>query len=296
MYNKESLARLNPVNVCEHGWITEQDVDMVNRWIQRIESTRNESSPMVGDIVRLTNDHSEYFHHAHIDEINQNKVKVCEQPYVPFVTLSDSGIACCTSGGAWESLDTCKLHYMGKERKMFKDFGSSGVCAHGSLNFEATVNVWEYTAENRPYGEYTTKDWKRDFIRYCEKDRDGSPYHYFGKFHAYKTEQEYLAWLLTYKGVEFEGGAPEQTTVFFYRKQENLLSKEEWDALKLPTDTRMMNGTILLIKYQYDDDAHVIHEYRYANVGEFNPFADCPYRVAREKLKNGQYNRHSFRR
>lgn len=40
-----------------------------------------------------------------------------------------------------------------------------------------------------------------------------------------KRQKEYLSWLRTYRGVEFEGHYANQTVVFCYRKAEKLLSE-----------------------------------------------------------------------
>ena len=72
-----------------------------------------------------------------------------------------------------------------------------------------------------------------------------------------------------------------------------LISKDEWNALELPTDTRMMNGTIIDIKYHTDEETHTIFEYRYTNISE-----DCdscryrrPYEVALSRIKREEISR-----
>lgn len=296
MYDKESLAKINQIYLSEHYRLKDEDVAMVNQWVARIESSRDETRPMAGDIVRYTNEYSEYYHHAHIEKINQGKAVVCEQPHVSYVSFSDTeqAVTYFSGGGAWTTLHVDELKYIGKEEKLFQDFGSCGgcgACAHGAILFKADVNVWEYTTKNLRYGAYTTKDWALDYISYCAKDPDGSPYHYFGHCRAFIKESDYLEWLITYKGVEFEGGSPTQRVVFYYRKQESLISKEEWDALKLPTDTRPMNLSVVPVKYRYDDTAHIIYEYRFTNSGSRNGDAGHPYRMARELLQSGTYKR-----
>ena len=79
-------------------------------------------------------------------------------------------------------------------------------------------------------------------------------------FHKY---EEYLAWLKTYKGVDFK--TETWTVIFLYCKQELLIPKKYWDELSLPIDTRLMNGGLIDIKYQVDDESKVITEYRYVN-------------------------------
>lgn len=287
MYTKDTLNEINYRYTADH-MLSDHDVDKVNAMVERIEESRDVTCPKPGDRVRLTNKFSEYFHCAHIEHVDQNgDANICESPYVPFVDAVDNGIACSTSGGAWGYYPIEKLKYVGKERKEFCAWGWCGPCANGSVHFFAEVCVWEYVEEGLLFGDFTTKDWDRDFVSFNEDGTDFG-YHYLGHGHAYRTEDEYLAWLLTYKGVEFEGNWPNQTVVWTYRIEKRFVSREQWDALTLPTDTRMMNGSIIPIKYQYDDGAHIIYEFRYANSGsEGGP----PYRVAMANVKSGQRQR-----
>ena len=123
-------------------------------------------------------------------------------------------------------------------------------------------------------------------MSYCVDDfgqpKNGSPYRYFGNGFAFETEKDLNAWLKTYKGVTFKGNWENQTVVFCYRASKYLISKDEWDNLNLPVDTRMCNG-IIFVKVRYDDEQHIVHEYRYTNDGSDNWRIHKPYELAREK-------------
>lgn len=290
MYTLESLKAINARYIYHPHYLSQNDVDMANKWVQQIESERdNVLVPIAGDTIQLTDKYGNYYPCALIQSVNEDgDAEVCESPYIPFLHRRvDGAVGMSASGGAWRRIPITKLKYIGKATRLFCDWGSCGACADGAIDFEVEVNLWEYADESPLYGSYTTKDWRCDYITFCEKDREGSPYHYFGNFHAYKTELEYMAWLTTYKGIEFAGHWPSQTVVFFYKKDEHLISKEEWDTLNLPTDTRLMNGGIQLIKYSCDDAAHMIHEYRYNNNGELDWRTSRPYRVALQLLEKG---------
>ena len=99
---------------------------------------------------------------------------------------------------------------------------------------------------------------------------------------------------MTYKAVEFKGHWPNQFVVFLYKTENHLISKDEWDALPLPTDTRLMNASILTIKYRYDDEAHIIHEYRFDNRGNYGPLYGSQYWAAMERIKVEGYERVVF--
>ena len=80
---------------------------------------------------------------------------------------------------------------------------------------------------------------------------------------AFRKYEEYLAWLKTYKGVDFK--TETGTVIFLYCKQELLIPRKYWVELSLPIDTRLMNGGLIDIKYQIDDKSKVITEYHYTN-------------------------------
>lgn len=292
MYTTESLSAINQRFIWSHYRITQGDVDHINSLVRLIEESRQDF-PMPGDMVRLTNRWGEYYPHAHIETANGKSLHICESPYIPFVHSADGTLYYSASGGAWGYYDASELKLVGKELKYFCDWGHCGPCGDGSIDFQAEVNVWEYVYPDLEYGQYTTKDWDRHFVHATSKP-DEFGYRYVGDGVAFKTENEYLAWLSTYHGVEFEGsiGTSGKTyVVFTYKKNCYYISRQEWDELPLPTDTRMMNCSIIPIKYHIDDDNHIIHEYRYTNRVENNDRTDIAYRVGFNKVKTGDFER-----
>ncbi|OUN23598.1 hypothetical protein B5G34_00420 [Flavonifractor sp. An82] len=292
MYTIESLSDINHRFVRAHFRITQDDVDHINALIKYIESSRKDS-PMAGDVVRLTNKWSEYYPHAHIESDAKGELHICESPYIPFVYVADDALHFTTSGGAWGFYKSSDLRYVGKELKYFCDWGHCGPCADGAIDFQAEVSVWEYISPDLKYGEYTTKDWERHCVHHLSKP-DEFGYRYVGDGVAFKTDAEYFAWLSTYHGVEFEGSIGDSGktyVVFTYKKDCYYISRQEWDELPLPTDTRMMNCSIIPIKYLVDDDNHIIHEYRYTNRVENNDRTDIAYRVGFNKVKSGDFER-----
>lgn len=284
MYTVETLKPINARFLGTHFRLAQSDVDMANKWVRRIESTRNHAKPVALDTLRYYNEYGDYYGHALIERVDGYEAEICEVPYTPFLFGDDNYVGCSASGGAWARLPIKDFTYVGQEKSLFTDWGHCGACADGAVDFEATVNVWEYHAPHKYFGEYNTKTWNRMYVHYREEPDDFG-YRWFGDGYAWKTEVEYLAWLLTYKAVEFAGNWPNQTVVFHYRKHEYLISRNEWDALELPTDTRMMNGTIMLVKYQYDDENHIIHEYRWDNKGDLDWRTHKPYRVALQRIE-----------
>ena len=297
MYNKMELTKLNAEFCFEHYHITDTDVEIANKWVDLIERTRDPKRPMPGDCIQLTTRYGDYYGHAHIDSVHKDgTLYICEQPYVPFCVEVAGELRFSTSGGAWANISG-DLTLVGQESKTFCDWGHTGACAHGAIDFEATVNVWKYEELNSYFMGYSTKDWRKNHVSFCEKDPfDVMSYQYYGDGFAFKDELEYAAWLHTYKAVEFEGFWENQTVVFSYRPAHHLVTKDEWDALELPTDTRLMNGSILLVKYEYDDENHVLHEYRYGNSGELDWRTNRPYRVAYHEFEGKQTIREIHKR
>lgn len=292
MYTIESLSDINHRFVGAHFRITQDDVDHINALVKYIESSRKDS-PMAGDVVRLTNKWSEYYPHAHIESDAKGELHICESPYVPFVYVADDALHFTTSGGAWGFYKSSDLKYVGKELKYFCDWGHCGPCGDGAIDFQAEINVWEYVSPDLKYGEYTTKDWERYFVHHLNKP-DEFGYRYVGDGVAFKTDAEYFSWLATYHGVEFEGSTGDSCTtyvVFAYKKDSHYISRQEWDELPFPTDTRLMNCSIIPIKYRIDDNNYTIHEYRYTNRVENNDRTDIAYRVGLNKVKSGEFER-----
>ncbi|MCL1855091.1 MAG: DUF4121 family protein [Clostridia bacterium] len=282
MYTLESLKPLNAAYDSEHR-LEQSDVEMANHRIQLIENSRGEK-PCIGDIIEYTDEYGIYSHSAHIQSWDNEtrQLSICTIPTVPFVFLNEGNkeVRFSTDGGPWASVDTAALTYVGKREKLFKEFGHCGAAPNGSVCFKAQVNVWEYIAPNQKHPGYSTKDWAKEYINYAENPADGSGYHYCGKNIVFKTAAELQRWRDTYKAVEFAGHSPNQTVFFFYREASMLVSREEWDALDLPLDTRQQNG-IIHVKVDYDDDTHLIAAYRFTNSGYLDHKKFGPYERAK---------------
>lgn len=300
-YDIETLRNINQ-RYCGHPHIlTNSDVEMVNNWISKIQQERiGEPKVTPGDLVQLTTRYGDYYGRALVNSVEEDgRVYVCEQPYTPFVYVDSYGkVGMNASGGAWSHIPKGQMRYVGKGKRFFCDWGFCGPCADGAIDFEAEVNVWEYTEENPLYGDYTTKDYERYYVSFVQEEKDGSPYHYFVRdyggtsHHAFRTEKEYLAWLRTYHGVEFKGMWPNQTVVFTYRKASHLITEVEWDELHLPIDVAECNG-LIYVKVETDHEHHVVHEYRFTNDGnKLDWRTTMPRRLALADVESGEFQRH----
>jgi hypothetical protein len=282
--SKYTLERLKPSNAVYDSYhrLRQDDVEMINRFVELIENTRKDV-PFQGDIIEYTDEYGHYSNNAHIQSLDSKaglfSVSVCS--YVPFVFKDDEhGVTFNTGGGPWVTVDPAALAYAGKREKTFIVFGNSLIAAHSGIYFQAQVNVWVYTEPNQRHPGYSTKDWDKYYISYAEKPADGSGYRYVGRDIAFKTATELQHWKKTYKAVEFPGCAPNQTILFLYKKCCSLITREEWDNLDLPLDTRRVNG-IIHVKVDYDDKAHMVTAYRFTNSGYLDPRKFGPYERAK---------------
>ena len=258
MYTKETLAEINQRFLNSHYFIDEYDVEKANRYVYLLESTRSTATPQPGDIVRYTNKWGDYYAHAHIESINEEGgAHICESPYVPFswADADNKKMLFSTSGGAWGRIETNRMTYVGTEKKTFCDWGHCGPCANGAIDFEATVSVWEFDEHEMPY---TTKTHNKMFI-YRRKDVDEYGYKYVGDGRAWKDDLELQAWLETVRG-EIIPALGNQTIVWYWKQKEVHVSPAEYEALNLPEDTMICNGS-RRCKREYDEENHTVITY-----------------------------------
>jgi hypothetical protein len=280
MYTAQSLTQQNTSLDAGYG-IEQGEVDHVNHLVRLIESSRGES-PCSGDLIEHTDEYGTYHPKAHInaelDRLDRFSIYGC--PHTPFVFLSvdNQSVHFSAGGGPEAFVDPSALVFLGKREKQFMLFRSFGATRPCSIYFSAEVNAWEYVAPNQKHPGYSTKDWNRQYICYCEKPADGSAYHYYGQNIAFRNTAEYCLWMRTYRAVKFPT-EKNHCVLFLYRETEKLISREEWDALKLPVDTRFCNG-VIFVKVAYDDDNHMITTYRYTNSGFPESERLSPYELA----------------
>lgn len=254
-YTMESLSEINQIFIGTHYWLKQSDVEMANELVEAIENTRTENKPQPGDIVLYTNEYGDYFSHAHIETADEDTIYLCECANT-YISVSDEKVYCSSSGGTWKYINIKDLKYTGSQQeKRFWHFGSCGACADGGIDFYAKVNVWECNLNKQPF---STKTHYKYYFSHTEKEYNG--YHYFlseqgMSSDAWKTEEEFQAWLRTNRAVI------NNNTVWTYRTIEHHLSPTEFDSLNAPEDIFLMNGSKRRCKRVYDDKNYTIHLY-----------------------------------
>lgn len=259
-YTIESLSKINTRFLSTHYALTQNDVDMANDYVELIRRSRNQNTPVIGDIVRYTDEDGNYYEYAHIDKIYDGMAEVCEHAN-SYIYDNDCGLGFSTSGGSWHYIDIAKMKYVGMEEKRFWHFGHCGACADGGIDFMAVVNVWECDMNEQPF---STKTHDKYYVWYSEQPNE---YGYRFKIHldgmsykAYQTVQEFNAWLRTYRGV-ITKRSEHCLVVWTYKENAHHVSPKGYDQILGIDDVMLMNGSQRMCKRKYDDENKVVHTY-----------------------------------
>ena len=150
--NKYTVETLKPLNILydhEH-WLTQQDVDMANGYVELIERTRSEKIPQVGDRLIYVDRYGKYYGNALIEKRKNTDglISICEIPYIPFIWEEYDGIGLSVSGGSFHHIDPLQLKFVRWTEGIFQDWGNCGACANGAVAFTAKVPLWSYSEPN----------------------------------------------------------------------------------------------------------------------------------------------------
>ena len=104
--------------------ITEKEVEKANNYIELMRKERESTDkPVAGDIVKFTNKYGDYYEMAHIDQVFDDEVYICESAYIPFIHIRrDEKIGFSTSGGSWCYRDFKNFKKIETSNKMFCDW------------------------------------------------------------------------------------------------------------------------------------------------------------------------------
>lgn len=260
-YGIETLKRLNVSYDHEH-WLTQDDVDMANRYVELIERTRSEMTPQVGDRLVYVTEHGDYYGHALIDDKHTEDgcLSICEQPYVPFVWEENGNIRLSVSGGAFHSINPKELTFLKWTEGAFKDWGHCGACANGSVAFTARVPLWFYSEPNPMYGKFTTETYRKFYLNKRKENEDGYLYH--GDGIAFRDEAGFRQFLQDYEGTVFKGNWEKQIVVWCFRREYVFLPLPEWEKIDAPAEERRLNFHPEQVKIVKELEKHITYFYR----------------------------------
>lgn len=261
---KYTLETLLPLNVSydrDHG-LTQEDVDMVNDYVDLIERTRLETIPQVGDRLIYVDKYGRYYGYALIEaEVgDEGLLSICEQPYIPFVWEKDNQIRLNVSGGAFHRINPADMKFVKWVDGSFKDWGHCGACANGTVAFYAMVPLWSYSEPDPLYGDFTTETWRQFYLRkYTEPD---TRYLYSGDGIAFKDEDELQQFITDYEGTMFPGNRENSFVLWCFRREYVFLPQEEWEKVDAPIVERRLNFHPEQVKTAKDMEKHITTFYR----------------------------------
>ena len=254
--NKYTLETLLPLNVSydyDHQ-LTQPDVDMANALVELVERTRTDEHPQVGDLMVHVSKHGDYSPRALIEKVHDESLSVCIHPSIPFVYRKDNGIGCDVSGGPFDRVKIPDVKFKGWDTAYFKEWGHCGPRVNGSVSFAARIALWEYREPDPLYGDFTTKDRQRIYVR---KDTDPeAEYLYQGIGICCKDEKEFDEFLRDHEGTVFPGNWENQVVVWCFKHSVKGVSREQWEAMDVPVSERVLHGRVQPVKIYKDMENH----------------------------------------
>ena len=259
-YTLETLKKENELFNSYYG-LDESDVEKVNRIIEMIERSRSIDVIQKYDVVEYTNEYGEYFPKATATMKRGGNIELCENAGV-HLSICDSKLCGSVSGGAFNHHKENEFAYKGMSSNTFWTWGNAGACANGGIYFTATVNLWECN-DNKEM--FSTKTHDKYYLSYRKAENNGD-YQYFASkagmnSYAWRTKEDMQAWLRTYRAVTDGEHTWGGVVIWTYKEIEHHCSNTEYDALKVPEDIFLMNGSKRRCKRVYDDANCIIHTY-----------------------------------
>ena len=128
--------------------LTDWDLQMVE---EVIEIHRKRSKPgrvQAGDTVICSNpEGTKVYKNGLVEMLNpygKTGAYVCVQPYVPFM---GEELTVSVSGGYFVRIPFDKLEYVGREARLFREWGNCGPCKSGAVEYPVEVNVFRCVSE-----------------------------------------------------------------------------------------------------------------------------------------------------
>jgi len=142
---------LNYRHIQKYG-ISQVDLESINWSIYILENSRSRELPIKGDIIQLSapGDGKIRYMNGHLDRpIETEYASICTQGSAPFVFIRGDDFSFSKSGGYWTREQEREMYeYIGREHKVFCQWGECGMCADGAIYFHASVNVWRLLRED----------------------------------------------------------------------------------------------------------------------------------------------------
>lgn len=250
-YNLQSLLPLNVSYDYEYR-LNEADVQNVNMLMEEFAKERVTNVPKPGDVVMYTSKHGDYLPDCLVECYDDYGLKVITKPCISHVQKTEHGIKCTPNSGPITHLPAEKLKYVGKTNSLFKINGYQNECRAGFVHFYGNVNVWEYIEPDPLYENFTTKEWRKIYLRKnAEKE-----FLYSGKGIRFRDQESFDKFLKAYKGKAFPGNFSDQIVVWCYRDILKKVPVAEWEQIKATVMNRRVGSETLSVKVVCDSVNH----------------------------------------
>lgn len=289
---REEFERINVRYDSSHG-LTEADYNKAMNRIELIEAGHKAvKTPQVGDLVEggYWDGHHPYKYGLIEKVYEDGSVDICYEPMIPFVYFNDMlELRLSVSGGPFGTHKVEELQLVADEdERYFCDWGISGACANGAINFKAPVRRWKipYTRQSNTYVNFYKKD--SDYGSYSRKAGTciievqlGWCHNSFVSFEAFKKYAEYLG--VTYKEVY------EREDFARYHLSHDFDEKYFWNLDELPESVKpiyaMCNG--YMVQCYFRTMEHDVEFYR-PNPNAKNVYIPLSFEeMKRVKKENG---------
>lgn len=289
---REEFERINVRYDSSHG-LTEADYNKAMNRVELITAGHKAvNTPQVGDLVEggYWDGHHPY-KYGLIEKVNEDgTVHICYEPMIPFVYFNDMlELRLSVSGGPFGTHKVEELQLVSDEdERYFCDWGISGACANGAINFKAPVRRWKipYTRQSNTYVNHYKKD--SDYGSYSRKAGTciievqlGWCHELFVSFEAFKKYTDYL-------GVTYELNYDREDFAR-YHLSHDFDEKYFWKMEELPEGVKpiyaMCNGS--MVQCYFRTMEHDVEFYR-PNPNAKNVYIPLSFEeMQRVKKENG---------
>lgn len=195
---REEFERMNVRYDSSHG-LTEADYKKAMNRIELIEAGHKAvKTPQVGDLVEggYWDGHHPY-KYGLIEKVHEDgSVHICYEPMIPFVYFNDMlELRVSVSGGPFGTHKLEELQLVSDEdERYFCDWGVSGACANGAINFKAPVRRWKipYTRQSNTYVNFYKLAYHRKAGETNIEVSCGWLHNSFVSFASFKKYADYL--------------------------------------------------------------------------------------------------------
>lgn len=289
---REEFERINVRYDSSHG-LTEADYNKAMNRVELITAGHKAvNTPQVGDLVEggYWDGHHPYKYGLIEKVYEDGSVHICYEPMIPFVYFNDMlELRLSVSGGPFGTHKVEELQLVSDEdERYFCDWGISGACANGAINFKAPVRRWKipYTRQSNTYVNHYKKD--SDYGSYSRKAGTciievqlGWGHNSFVSFEAFKKYADYL-------GVTYELNYDREDFAR-YHLSHDFDEKYFWKMEELPEGVKpvyaMCNGS--MVQCYFRTMEHDVEFYR-PNPNAKNVYIPLSFEeMQRVKKENG---------